>query len=79
MQNAARLRKRKSGGGFRPMPGDRCWRKEATWSSTEWRAGLLRTADGAGIRWRAAAGAWRAMRDMDATWEKNSGTWARAR
>jgi hypothetical protein len=34
---------------------------------------------GAGIRWRAAAGAWRAMRDMDAAWEKNSGTWARAR
>jgi hypothetical protein len=34
---------------------------------------------GVGIRWRAAAGAWRAVRDMDAVWEENSGTWARAR
>jgi hypothetical protein len=25
---------------------DRCWREEATWSSTEWRSGLLRTTDG---------------------------------
>jgi hypothetical protein len=23
----------------------------------------------------ATAGAWRAVRDMDAAWEKNSGTW----
>jgi hypothetical protein len=32
-----------------------------------------------GIRWRAATGALRAVRDMDAVWENNSGTWARAR
>jgi hypothetical protein len=25
----------------------------------------------------AVAGAWRAVRDMDAAWEKNSGTWPR--
>jgi hypothetical protein len=34
---------------------------------------------GAGIRWRAAAGVWRAVCDMDVVWEKNSSTWARAR
>jgi hypothetical protein len=42
--------------------------------TAEWRAGLLWTAYGVGIRWPAAAGAWCAVRDMDATWEKNSGT-----
>jgi hypothetical protein len=36
----------RAGGGFRLMHGDRYWRKEATWSSMEWRAELLRTADG---------------------------------
>jgi hypothetical protein len=32
---------------------------------------------GAGMRWPTAAGTWHAVRDMDAMWEKNSGTWAR--
>jgi hypothetical protein len=33
---------------------------------------------GEGVRWPVAAGAWRVVRDMDAMWEMNSGTWARA-
>jgi hypothetical protein len=50
----------RAGGGFGPVPGDRCWRKEVTRSSTEWRAGLLRTADGG--RDKVAGGSWRVAR-----------------
>jgi hypothetical protein len=47
------------------------------WRGVAWSGGLgcFGPQMGVGIRWRAAARAWRAVRDMDAAWEKNSGTW----
>jgi hypothetical protein len=46
-------------------------------SSTEWRVELLRTADRGRDEVADGSWHWRAVRDMDAVWEKNSGTWAR--